>query len=100
VDPAAFTATPTLGSNAPKANVEVVVENLHVPTTLAVTVRVFVPAAMVDADIKIADRAMPIETIFVQAFLLTIIYISIGEKNGFGSLRAAFHQPMDFADMN
>ncbi len=41
----AFTSPPTLGSNEPKASVDVAELNLHVPSTFAVTVTVLVSAA-------------------------------------------------------
>jgi hypothetical protein len=40
-----FAATPELGSNAPKASVDVAELNRHVPTTFAVTVTVLMSAA-------------------------------------------------------
>jgi hypothetical protein len=71
VDVEAFTSPPTPGSNAPKASVDVAELNLHVPTTFAVTVTVFVSAANATPvnKTKLKTIAKPIR-FFIFFFLL------------------------------
>ena len=68
----AFTSTPELGSNPPKASVDVAELNLHVPTTFAVTVTVLESAAM-DTPVKSKTKPKTIVKptgFFIYIFLL------------------------------